>query len=122
MLNRRVICRQVVPDAKVPLGAIEDVLDGLRSQALLGHAWNTPRYFVSFIACRVTLFCTVLSLTVTIDNDIEASYLFVFDKPNLDVGVIIIVLVNDTAGRRRAVLPSIRIRDKYSVFTTLLLV
>ena len=109
MLNRQVIRRQVVPDAKVPLGALEDVLDGLRSQALLCHAWNTPWYVISTIAAYslITLFCAVFSLAVTIDNDIEASYLFVFDKPNLDVGVIIIVLVNDTAGRRRAVLPFI---------------
>ena len=100
MLNRQVTRRQVVPDAKVPLGAIEDVLDGLRSQALLGHAWNTPWRIVTSHANIITSFSAVLSLSVTIDNDIEASKLFVFDKPNLDVGVIIIVLVNDTAGRR----------------------
>jgi len=114
---------QVVPDAKVPLGAIEDVLDGLRSQALLGHAWNTPGIILTFPAHIINFFCAVLSLAVTIDNDIEASYLylFVFDKPNLDVGVIIIVLVNDTAGRRRAFLVSKR-RETYFVVTALFLV
>ena len=70
------------------------------------------------------MICAVLSLAVTIDNDIEACYLFVFvfDKPNLDVSVIIIVLVNDTAGRRRAYLVSPRIRDPYLVITALFLV
>ena len=121
MLNCQVTRRQVVPDAKVPLGAIEDVLDGLRSQALLGHAWNTPGIILTIPAHIINFFCAVLSLAVTIDNDIEASCLFAFVKPNLDVGVIIIVFVNDTAGRRRAVLPSTR-RDFYTIVTALLLV
>ena len=86
---------QVVPDAKVPLGAIEDVLDGLRSQALLGHAWNTPRYIVT-IDYIIKLFLTVLFLAVTIDNDIEASSRRVFNQPDLDIDILI-VPVNDTA-------------------------
>ena len=120
MLNRQVTRRQVVPDAKVPLGALEDVLNGLRSQALLGHACNTPRYPETINVWLVTLFCAVLSLSVTINNDIEASYLFVFDKPNLDVGIRI-VLINDTVDRRRAVL-IIKRRDSYFFATALLLV
>jgi len=41
-LHRWMTRCQVVSDAQVPLGALEDVLDGLLSQALFVHVWNTP--------------------------------------------------------------------------------
>ena len=40
--------------------------------------------------------CAILSLTVTIDNDIETSSRKVFNQPDLDIDILI-VPVNDTA-------------------------
>ena len=44
----------------------------------------------------ITKICAILSLTVTIDNDIETSSRKVFNQPDLDIDILI-VPVNDTA-------------------------